>query len=200
MYSIPQQAVTKGYWKSEFARAQPSAPETFLSNQVVASSLRVSSTGTAASSPAPGCMRGDSGTFPSGHKMGSLPFANAVLLRPLERALAPHIEEADGEGGHEGKHLQIREPAQSLCGEIAQQRSPRVDEDALDVEDDEEERDQVELHRVAAVRVAGGGRAAPERRLLDREGALRAEVNRQDADGEAHHPRQEEQGEDRPVG
>src|SRR5207248_10337704 len=152
MYSIPQQAVTNGYWNSEFARAQPSAPEIFCSNQLVASSLRVSSTGTAASSPGPGCSRGDSGTFPSGCMMGScLPSANAVLLGPLERALAPHVDKADCEGSHEGKHLQVREPAQSLCGEIAQQRSPRVDEDALDVEDDEEERDQVELHRMAGV-------------------------------------------------
>src|SRR3954470_17127329 len=160
MYYIPQQAVTKGYWKSEFARAHPSAPETLCSNQVVASSLRVSRTGTAASSPAPGCRRGDSGTLPSGRKMGSLPSANAVLLRPLERALAPHVDEADGEGGHEGKHLQISEPAQSLCGEIAQQRSPRVDEDALDVEDDEEEGHQVELHRVAGGGVSRGGGGA----------------------------------------
>src|SRR2546430_598460 len=193
MYSIPQQAVTKGYWKSEFARAQPSAPETFLSNQVVASSLRVSSTGTAASSPAPGCMRGDSGTFPSGHKMGSLPFANAVLLRPLERALAPHIEEADGEGGHEGKHLQIREPAQSLCGEIAQQRSPRVDEDALDVEDDEEERDQVELHRVAGGGGARGGGGALERGLLDGGDARRGAGRRPHAGGREPHARPPEE-------
>src|SRR5437763_9973171 len=128
MYAIPQQAVTKGYWKIEFALAQPSAPETLLSNQLVASSLRVSRTGTAASSPAPGCRRGDSGTFPSGRKMGSLPSANAVLLRPLERALAPHVDEADGEGGQDGEPLQVGEPAQPLSGELAQQRSPRVDE------------------------------------------------------------------------
>src|SRR5690349_18440935 len=200
MYSIPQQAVTKGYWKSEFARAQPRAPDTFSSNQLVASSLRVRRTGTAASSPAPGCRRGDSGWLPSGRKMGSLPSANAVLLRPLERALAPHVDEAEGERSHEGEHLHVSEPAQSLCGEIAQQRSPRVDEDALDVEDDEEERDQVELHRMARVRVARGRRAALERRLLDGEDALRAEIAGEQADGEAHHPCQEEQDQDRQVG
>src|SRR5206468_8545037 len=138
MYSIPQQAVTKGYWKSELARAQPRAPETLLSNQLVASSRRVSRTGTAASSPRAVCRRGDSGTFPSGCKMGSLPSANAVLLGPLERALAPHVDETDGEGCHEGEHLDESEPANPLRGEIAQERSPRVDEDALDVEDDEE--------------------------------------------------------------
>src|SRR5438105_6098283 len=102
MYSIPQQAVTNGYWNSEFARAQPSAPESLLSNQLIASWRRVSRTGTAASSPAPGCSRGDSGTLPSGRMMGSLPSANAILLRPLERALAPHVDEAEGEGSHEG--------------------------------------------------------------------------------------------------
>src|SRR5256886_1743533 len=105
MYSIPQHAVTKEYWKSDFPGPQPSAPESLPSNQPMASSRRVSRTGTAASSPAPGWRRGDSGTFPSGRKMGSLPSANAVLLRPLERALAPHVDEADGEGGHEGKHF-----------------------------------------------------------------------------------------------
>src|SRR3954469_12833163 len=186
MYSIPQQAVTKGYWNSELARAQPSAPEILLSNQLIASSLRVSRTGTAASSPIPGGERDDSGTFPSGRKMGSLPSANAVLLGPLERALAPHVDEADGEGGHEGEHLYESEPAQSLRGEIAQERSPRVDEDALDVEDDEEEGHQVELHRMTGVRVASRRRATLERHLLDGEDPLRAQVARHHADGEAH--------------
>src|SRR5947209_6915870 len=146
----------------------------------------VSRTGTAASSPRAVCRRGDSGTFPSGCKMGSLPSANAVLLGPLERALAPHVDETDGEGCHEGEHLDESEPANPLRGEIAQERSPRVDEDALDVEDDEEERYQVELHRMTRMRIARRGRPALERRLLDGEDALRAQVPCEHADGEAH--------------
>jgi len=67
MYSMPQQAVTKGYWKMELARAQPSALERFFSKKPMESSRRESSTGTLFSSPR---RRDDSGTFPSGRRMG----------------------------------------------------------------------------------------------------------------------------------
>ncbi len=62
MYSMPQQAVTNGYWKMEFFRAQPRALERFFSKKPMLSPRRVTSTGMAASSP----IWCDSGTLPSG--------------------------------------------------------------------------------------------------------------------------------------
>ena len=41
MYSMPQQAVTNGYWKSEYLRAQPSPWETIFPSAPMASSRRV---------------------------------------------------------------------------------------------------------------------------------------------------------------
>src|ERR1700674_3820320 len=113
MYSMPQQAVTNGYWKMEFALAQPSVSDILCSNQLIASSRRVSRTGTTFSSPRRGSgRRADSGTLPSGRKMGSLPSANENLLRPLERALAPDVHETQRKGSHEGEHLHVSEPAE----------------------------------------------------------------------------------------
>ena len=52
MYSMPQQAVTNGYWKSEYFRAQPRPFETSRSKKPCASSRRVVMAGTMSSSDA----------------------------------------------------------------------------------------------------------------------------------------------------
>src|SRR5437870_1234304 len=122
MYSIPQQAVTNGYWKMLFFRAQPSAFERFFSKNPIVSSSRPSITGTLFSSPP---SRADSGTLPSGRSMGSF-----ISGAPLERSLAPDVDEADGERHHEGEHLEIGEPAEAIGVQVPQQRAPRVDEHA----------------------------------------------------------------------
>src|SRR5207245_255074 len=194
MYSMPQQAVTNGYWKREFARAQPSAPESLRSKKPSASSLRVSSTGNDSSGGS--CWL--SGTFPSGFRTGSL--LTGAPSRPLQRAFAPDVDETQRQSAHEGEHLEIREPAEPFGVEVAQQRAPRVDEDALHVEDDEEERHQVELDRVAGVRLPGRWRTALEGALLDAEDPLGAEVTGEHADRGAHHPCQEQQDQHGDVG
>jgi len=176
MYSIPQQAVTNGYWKMEFFRAQPKASERLLSKKPMLSSRRVARTGIVFSSPP---MRGDSGTLPSG--------------------LSRDVDQPERQRRHERQHLEVREPAQTFAVQVAQQRAPRVDEHAFDVEDDEEERDQVELHRVARVRVAGGRRAALEGGLLDGGDPLRPEHGREHADGGAERAGDQQQHEDRDV-
>src|SRR5262245_30848822 len=65
-------------------------------------------------------------------------------LVPVERADSPHVGESNGEDPDEHRHLSEAEPA-----EAAVRHGPRVQEHDLDVEDDEEDRDQVELHRKA---------------------------------------------------
>src|SRR5712691_5094406 len=59
------------------------------------------------------------------------------------------MREGDEKDAHEDKHLDEAEPLQ-----LAQDHGPRVEEDRLDVENDEQHRRQVEAHRQAAV---GGG-------------------------------------------
>src|SRR4030095_5391660 len=77
-------------------------------------------------------------------------------LLPVERADSPHVGETDREDPDEHRHLGEGEPA-----EAAVRHGPRVHEHHLDVEDDEQDRDQVELHRKAVAaersdrRVAG---------------------------------------------
>src|SRR5919107_4848713 len=75
------------------------------------------------------------------------------LLVPLESATAPHVGVGDEDRGDEDDHLDQPEHAQRVVGD-----GPRVEEDDLDVEDDEEHRRQVVLDREPA---AG-------QRLLDR--------------------------------
>src|SRR5258708_5593688 len=198
MYSMPQQAVTNGYWKMLFLRAQPSTleaaasalPRRLFSNQLMASSRRVISNGSTLSSP-----NGLSRTLPSGFWTTGKDFLSFTLA-PLEGALAPDVDEAQGQGPHEGEHLEVGEPAEVLDLEIAQEGTPRVDEDALDVEDDEQQGDQVELHRVAAACVAERGVAALERGLLDRGDALGAEEAGEERDRHAHDPGEQEQDQD----
>src|SRR4051812_25451274 len=61
---------------------------------------------------------------------------------PLESAAPPHVGVDDEDGEDEHDHLDEAEHA-----ELVEGHRPRVEEDDLDVEDDEEHRRQVVLHR-----------------------------------------------------
>src|SRR5882672_2010197 len=195
MYSMPQQAVTKGYWNMENLRAQPSVSESALSKKPMLSSRRVTRTGTLFSSPRSGATQ--ERFPPASPPEGGTGCRSRI---ELQRALAPDVQQADRKRHHEGEHLEVGEPAQAFAVQVAQQRAPRVDEHALDVEDDEEQRNQVEFDRMARMRVAEGGRAALERGLLDPGDPARPEHGREHADGKAEHARDQEQHQDRNVG
>ena len=63
-------------------------------------------------------------------------------MSPIRAPLLPHVDERDDDDAQKAEHLDEAEPP-----EVAEVNGPRVDEDRLDVEDDEEDRRQVELHR-----------------------------------------------------
>src|SRR5436190_3567931 len=75
--------------------------------------------------------------------------AIAAFIPPIERALPPHVHVAGEEKRHEQRHLHEPRPS-----EIAQRHRPRIEERHLDVEEQENHRDEVELHRLPLARVA----------------------------------------------
>src|SRR3954463_818051 len=77
----------------------------------------------------------------------SSPITRSPLPRsfPLQPAAPPHVRVGDEDGGDEDDHLDQPEDAEPVVGD-----GPRVEEDDLDVEDDEEHRRQVVLHREPA--------------------------------------------------
>src|ERR1700742_4395840 len=64
---------------------------------------------------------------------------------PVEAATSPHVRVGDEDGDDEQDHLDEAEDAEGR-----ERHRPRVQEDGLDVEDDEEHRGQVEPHREPA--------------------------------------------------
>src|SRR5262245_20658960 len=113
---------------------------------------------------------------------------------PLERALAPDVDEPEREDEEEDHHLDEPEDA-----EPAEQERPRIEEDDLDVEDDEEDGGEVELDREPAPRWTARHVAALERLLLDR-GRASGTEQRGHAEKDARHERrQREHGEHRDV-
>src|SRR5438093_924725 len=101
---------------------------------------------------------------------------------PLERALAPHVDEPEREHEDEDAHLDEAEDA-----ERTEEDRPRVHEHHLDVEHDEEDGGEVELHREAAPRRTARGIAALERGGLDGRAAAWPEEH---AGGDEHRPHQ----------
>src|SRR5205085_2405378 len=77
-------------------------------------------------------------------------------IAPLEQAFLPDIDVADQEQGDEQHHLDEDDGAQLSAGgrERAEDDRPRHQEDQLDVEEDEDHRDQIELDREAFARRA----------------------------------------------
>ena len=86
---------------------------------------------------------------------------------PFERSLPPLVDEADREHGEEDHHRPEAEPA-----DLAEGDRPRKEEGDLEVEDDEEDRDQVEAHVELHARVVEGVEAALIGRQLLRVGIL----------------------------
>src|SRR5579875_3449386 len=89
---------------------------------------------------------------------------------PRERPLAPDVHESEREHAHEDRQLDDAEEP-----EPAEEHRPRVEKNHLHVEDDEEDRRQVELHREAAPRRSARRIAALEGLALHRRGPPRAE-------------------------
>src|SRR5215207_4323178 len=115
-----------------------------------------------------------------------------LLPLPIERALLPDVSQRDHEGEREHEHGHVTGPP-----ELAQQHGPRVDEHGLDVEDDEQQRHEVELHPESVVRRADRLRAALERaRLLSR----RAPWSEQRREPDQHRSQNSSQREDHREG
>src|SRR5207247_2219969 len=102
MYSIPQHAVTKGYWKIENFRAQP-----------IASSRRL--------------VKND---------------VSVAISLPLQGAVVPGVNEAHHQDPQKDPHLD-----QAHGPERAVDHGPGIEEDELDVEQDEQDRGEIELDR-----------------------------------------------------
>src|SRR6266545_4927661 len=79
-------------------------------------------------------------------------FSSMPMSVPVQTAAAPHVGVRDEHGADEQHHLDEPEQAQRV-----ERHRPRVQEDDLDVEDDEQHRGQVELDRkpAAADRLRG---------------------------------------------
>src|SRR5262245_23644447 len=77
------------------------------------------------------------------------------FVTPVEDALAPHVDVAGEQEQEEDDQLEEADPA-----EFAQRERPGIEERDLDVEQQEDHRHQVELHRVPVARVADGRHAA----------------------------------------
>src|SRR3972149_8951224 len=107
MYSIPQHAVTNGYWKIENFRAHPMASPSRL-----------------AKTPAP-----------------------PDISLPIEGAIVPGVEEPHHQDPEKNRH-----PRQAPRAQVSKDDGPGVEENELHVEQDEQDRGQVELDR----QVAGG--------------------------------------------
>src|SRR5213079_995820 len=122
---------------------------------------------------------------------GRRPAASA----PLERALAPDVGEAERQHEHEDRHLDEAEHP-----ERAEDHRPGIEEDHLDVEEDEEDRGQVELDRDAPPRGAARRVAALERLGLDRRRAARPEERAGAEQHRDHDARDAERDEDGHVG
>src|ERR1700694_4347014 len=114
------------------------------------------------------------------------PSTRLRLLVPLQASLAPDVREGDEQDAHEHEHLDEAEPL-----ELAEEHCPRVEEDGLDVEDDEQHRRQVEADRQAA----DGGRVRDDARLVRRHlapvGLGRAEHEAQGRD-RSHKPKNDQ--------
>src|ERR1039458_4469320 len=85
---------------------------------------------------------------------------------PVQHALLPDIEEADKEDSDINQHLVQAKMTFALRLELAQIDRPRIDENRLNIEQNEQHSDQVELYREALPGVPHRGHAAFVRRQL----------------------------------
>src|SRR5581483_8529454 len=104
---------------------------------------------------------------------------SAIALHPLQRALFPYPDVPDDQDRQEHHHLHEAEPGQRL-----ELHRPGEQEDGFHVEDDEQDGDNVEAHRVAPARAVHRINAAFVRHELRLERVLRTH---QLGDDERHH-------------
>src|SRR5438876_1215391 len=150
MYSIPQHAVTKGYWKIENFRAHP-----------IASSRRLVK------------------------NEGLL-----VISLPLQGAVVPGVNEARHQDPQKDPHLdQAGEPQRAV------DHGPWIEEDELDVEQDEQDRGEIELDRQPPYGEGEGLLSALERRQLCGGGMLLSQRRAQ-----KHHQRRDACGQNETHG
>src|SRR3990172_3490132 len=116
MYSIPQQAVTNGYWKIENFRAHPMA---------------------------------------SASRLVKNPASPDISL-PIEGAVVPSVEESHHQDPQKNRH-----PRKAPRAQVTKDDGPGIEENDLHVEQDEQDRGQVELDR----HVAGRNRKRRHARL-----------------------------------
>ena len=110
---------------------------------------------------------------------GSSRRRSALDRTPVERAVGDQVHERGEHRDREDDHLDQSPNAPSSSVDDR----PRVEEDDLDVEDDEDHRDQVEAHREALGRLLAGHDAAlVGRRLRRRRAAGRQQVRRHEAE------------------
>src|SRR4029450_579379 len=128
MSPMPQQAVTKGYWKIENFRAHP-----------IASSSRL--------------VRNP---------------ASLDISLPLQGAVVPGVIEPSHQNAQEDDHRRQAGNAESVVRD-----SPRIQEDELDVEQNDQNGSQIELNREAAARDGEGNLPALEGLRLYRRWLLR---------------------------
>src|SRR6185437_16778260 len=82
------------------------------------------------------------GSFSSSPMLIRLSNPAQPALIPFQAAAPPYVDVGDEDGNDEGDHLDQAERPEVVEGD-----RPRVQEDDLDIEDDEEHRGQVVLHR-----------------------------------------------------
>src|SRR5262249_59161336 len=103
---------------------------------------------------------------------------------PLERALAPDVDQAERQHDEEDHHLDEAED-----GEPPEEQRPGIEEHDLDVEHDEQDGGEVKLDREASPGGTAGEVAALERLTLHRRSTARPEPHRPRQDHAPHEPR-----------
>src|SRR6476659_2923083 len=118
-----------------------------------------------------------------------------VLMGPVEPALAPDVGVGDEHEPDEHRHLREAEHP-----EASERDRPREQEDRLDVEDDEQHRDDVELDaEPLATRQPHGVVAALVRRALDQVRMVRPQQRRRDEGADREDRREPAHHHDRQV-
>src|SRR6516165_3472419 len=119
----------------------------------------------------------------------SLRTPSRLMSLPVEGALLPLVGEADDEDGEEDHHR-----PEARRADLAQRDRPRKQERDLEVEQDEEDRDEVVAHVELHARVFERLEAALVRRVLRLVGPPRAEQEAEDLRRDAdRHPDQDEE-------
>lgn len=80
-----------------------------------------------------------------GPEAGPFSFGGRASVSPIERAFFDGVDVADGQDGDEAGHAPENDAA-VLCQKVAVNNRPRIHEDNLDIEKDEEHGHEVELH------------------------------------------------------